>query len=708
MNPDIRFLFEPGSIAVIGATPDRSKIGNAILRNIIDGGYPGRVYPISPRGGTIEGMTAYKTVSDVRDSIDVACIAVPSPRVFEVVRECSEKGVKYGLIVTSGFSEVGNILEEQRIVHQAKKQGMRIVGPNIFGLYSSSVSLNATFSPGKISGGNLGIITQSGALGLAMIGQAAVSKLGLSAIISVGNKSDIDEADLLSYLETHEETRVILLYVEGIKNGDKLVQCIEEIVSTKPVIFIKAGRSKRGAIAAASHTGALAGSDEVFDHVMRQCGAVRAESIREAFVWCKYLVGNPLPRGENVVIITNGGGAGVLATDACEKYGVKLYDDLESLGKTFSSLIPAFGSTKNPVDITGQATVDNYRQAFKAALAHEKIHSVVGLYCETSRFSAEILAEAIEPGYQAYRKAKKPIIFTLLGGVDTMNYGLLAQQKGIPISDDVYEAVSALGAMYKYHRAKERGQYRVADMEIDTKAVKEVLHGARKEHRLALMSHEANDVVKVSGIYVPRSMQAAALQDAIDRAEEIGYPVAMKVVSKDILHKSDVGGVALDLESRQEVIDAYGAILKNCRIRMPQAHIEGVMISEMVLPGTEMIVGARYDSAFGPIVMAGLGGIYVEVLKDVSFRALPLCREEVMDMITELRSYPLLLGVRGEPKRDIDTLVDTIIKLGAIIRKCPEISDIEINPLVVYEQGMGAKAVDVRIILSKIEDEVRS
>ena len=707
MAPDIRSLFEPESIAVIGATHDRSKIGNAILRNIIDGGYPGRIYPINPKGGTIEGITAYKTVSDVQASIDVACIAVPSSHVFEVVKACSEKGVRYGLIITSGFSEIGNTIGEQKIVNYAKEHGMRIIGPNIFGLYSSAVNLNATFSPGQISGGNLGIITQSGALGLAMIGQAAVSKIGLSAIISVGNKSDIDEADLLSYLKTHQETRVILLYVEGIKNGHKLVQNINEIVRAKPVILIKAGRSRRGAIAAASHTGALAGSDEVFDHVMRQCGAVRAESIREAFVWCKYLVRNPLPRGENVVIITNGGGAGVLATDACEKYGVKLYDDPESLKKAFSSLIPAFGSTKNPVDITGQATVNDYHQAFMAALAHDKIHSVIGLYCETSRFSAEMLAEAIEPSYQAFRNAEKPIIFTLLGGVDTMNYGLLAQQKGIPVSDDVYETVSALGAMYRYYHAKKHDQYPVVDMKIDVKAIQEVLHRARKENRLALMSHEANDVMKISGINVPRSLRAATLPDAVNHAETIGYPVVMKVISRDILHKSDVGGVALDLESKQEVIDAYGAILKNCRTRMPQAHIEGVMISEMVLSGTEMIAGARYDSAFGPIVMAGLGGIYVEILKDISFRTLPLCREEVIDMIKEIRSYPLLLGVRGEAKRDIDTLVDTIIKLGAIIQKCPEISDIEINPLVVYEQGLGAKAVDVRIILAKNEDEVR-
>jgi len=706
-DKNIQYLFEPRSLAIIGASGDKGKIGNSVITNVIQNGYKGKIFPINPKGGEIEGIRAYKTILDVNDEIDVAVLTIPAKFALESVGQCAAKGVKYAMVITSGFSEIGNAKEERAMVKIANEKGMRILGPNIFGIFSVESSLNSTFASVDIPRGRLGIITQSGALGLAMIGQATVGNVGLSAIVSVGNKSDVDEADLLEYLITQERTNVILMYIEGVREGERLVGILKRATKVKPVVIIKSGRSQRGAMAAASHTGSLAGSDAVFDDVIKQCGALRAESMREAFEWSKFLANNPLPAGENTVVITNGGGAGVLATDACEKYDVKMYDDLENLKTIFSPATPEFGSTKNPIDLTGQARADDYTKAFNAALKDPDIHSVIVVICETPLFTREGLEKAVEWNYEQFQKAGKSIIFSLLGGRVLADYVRTARERNIPIHDDVYEAVSSLGAMYAFKRFKDEPQDDYADPELDVQAVERIVEKARQEGRSFLFAHEGQKVMQITGIPVPKSMMATSLPSAVQSAKAIGYPVVMKVVSKDILHKSDAGGIALDLQNEEEVMDAYEAIMRNCRQHVPHAVIEGVEISEMVQPGTEMIVGARLDQSFGPTVMVGLGGIYVEVMKDVAFRALPLGKREMMAMIKEIRSYPLLMGVRGEKTRDLNTLIDAISKVGAIIRKCRGISDIEVNPLVVYEQGRGARAVDVRIILSKDHREVK-
>ncbi len=702
-DQNIKYLFEPRSIAIIGASNDKGKIGNAVINNIIRNGYKNKIVPINPKGGEIEGIKTYKSILDVPEEIDTACIAIPAKFVLESVKECANKGVKYAIIITSGFSEIGKIEEERKLVEAAHEKGMRILGPNVFGIFTAEVSLNATFAGSIIPSGNLGIITQSGALGLSMIGQATVGNVGLSTIVSVGNKSDIDEGDLLEYMITHERTKVILIYMEGVREGEKLVETLKRATKIKPVVIIKSGRSTRGKMAAASHTGSLAGSDTVFNDIIKQCGVLRAENMTQAFEWSKFLAHNPLPLGENTVIITNGGGAGVMATDACEKYNVNLYDDLQHLKTIFSPSVPEFGSTKNPVDITGQAKAEDYTKAFNAALHDSEIHSVIGVFCETSLFTNKDLDAAVEQNYNQFRSAGKPIVFGLLGGQTVADYIRESRRKNIPVYEDVYEGTEVLGAMYSYKRYFEEKEDEIVDFKFDTTAVNNIVEKVRKEDRSFLFSHEGQEVMKIIGIPVPKSLIATNIESALQSARTIGYPVVMKVVSRDILHKSDAGGIALDLDNDEEVISAYEAIMRNCRARMPRAVIEGVAVSEMVPNGTEMIVGGRIDSSFGPTVMVGLGGIYVEVMKDVSFRATPLGKQEVMSMIKEIRSYPLLLGVRGEKTRDMNVLVDTIIKIGSLISCCKGISDIEINPLILYEQGMGAKAVDVRIILSRNE-----
>ncbi|MBU7027468.1 MAG: acetate--CoA ligase family protein [Theionarchaea archaeon] len=700
MKPDIKYLFEPRTVAIIGASHNPEKIGYKITENIVLGGYTGKVYPVNPKGGEILGLPVCKALEEINDDIDMAIIAVPGKYVFDTVKSCAKKGVKILPVISSGFSEVGNTHEEKEIVSFARDHGMRVLGPNIFGIYSAVTSLNAAFGPSNILKGGVAIVTQSGALGGAMIGKTAVENIGLSTIVSVGNKSDIDEADLLEYLMESGQTTIILMYIEGVKEGERLVEALKKATQKKPVVVIKSGRSARGAMAAASHTGSLAGADEIFDAIMRQCGVLRAENLEEAFNWCKFLAGTSLPQGENAVIITNGGGLGVLATDACEKYGVNLYDDLEILRKIFSEVTPAFGSTKNPVDLTGQATAEHYRKALKAALAQENIHAVIALYCETAVFDLEALSSVIKENHKIY-KGKKPVIFSLLGGGEIEKVIDVLIDEGVPVYSDAYDCVSSLGALYSYYHHLSEEEGITPEYDIDCDEIHTIVNTVLKEKRYFLLSHEAQTVVKAAGIPIPQSFIARNLTEAVQYAGTIGYPVVMKVVSKDIIHKSDAGGVALDLENEEEVIDAYQAIMRNARRYKRNAQITGVEVTEMVQSGTETIIGARRDASFGPIVMFGLGGIYVEVLKDVSFRAYPVTHKEVLTMMEETRSYPLLLGVRGEEQKDIDDVVETILKVGAVLNMCPPISDIEINPLVVYEHGQGVKAVDVRILLKR-------
>ncbi|MEX0680400.1 MAG: acetate--CoA ligase family protein [Balneolales bacterium] len=704
MSEHIKCLFEPESVAIIGASHNPGKIGYTILNNLITGGYKGRIYPVNPAGGEILGCPVYRSLKEIKGDIDVASLAIPAKYCLDAVRDCAEKGVKNIQIISSGFSEIGNHKEEYEIVRIAKSAGMRVLGPNIFGVFSAESSMNLTFSATRIKEGNVAILTQSGALGIAMIGRTVVDNMGLSVIVSTGNKCDIDEAELLEYLGDHKKTRVILIYIEGVKEGERLLQVLGKTALKKPVIIIKAGRSKRGAMAAASHTGSLAGLDAIFDSVIKQCGALRAESLEEAFNWCRFLSFAPEPSGKNTVIVTNGGGIGVLATDACEKYNIELFDDQRVLQEYFEKATPSFGSTRNPIDITGGARAGDYKLALTAPVACEHIDSTLTLYCETAVFDSDNLVPMVRSTYEQHLQSKKPVSYAIVGGESVEKAIHELNRQNLPVFRDVEPAVSCMGALYRYSEFKNRPRTEDYKPDINFEEINTVIDKAMADGRSFLLADEAQAVMNASGIQIPASMIATDIQAAIDASNSIGYPVVMKVVSKDIIHKSDAGGLALDLENREEVIEAYEAIMKNCREYDSRAHITGVEIAEMVRPGLEMVVGAVRDAAFGPVVMCGLGGVYVEVLKDVAFRSYPLDAEEAGRMLREIKSYSLLLGVRGEKKKDINGVTDIILKVGAILSGCGRITDIEINPVVVYEESEGNKALDIRILLRKQGD----
>lgn len=698
-HPDVKALFEPKSVAIIGASSSPGKIGYSIVNNIVNDGYTGKIYPINPRGGEMLGLKIYEKLLDIPGEVDVAVITVPAKDAFESVRQCAQKGVKFLAVITSGFSEIGNKQEELDMVKFARENGMRILGPNIFGYYASKVSLNAAFGPGGIKKGGVAIVTQSGALGIAMIGRTTVENVGLSALLSVGNKADLDETDLLEYFENDSDTKVILLYIEGVLRGDKLLETLRRVTRRKPVVVIKAGRSTRGAMAAASHTGSLAGADNVFDAVMKQAGVMRAESLDEAFAWCKFLSNAPMPKGPNCCIVTNGGGVGVMATDACEKYGITLYDDQAKLKEIFSPVTPAFGSTKNPVDITGQAGYEQYSKALAAALDNDQVHSVLALYCETAVFSAETLLKMIVDNYAKYKAAGKPILFSIIGGEKIDRTCVAVREFQIPVFPDVYQAVSCMGMLYVHSRTATAPALKAEARTLNVAHVKETIAKAKADGRTFLLPWESKVVMDECGIRMPRNLVAKDLADAKAKVREVGYPLVMKVASKDIIHKSDAGGVKLGIQDDAGLEKAYNEIMTSCKAYKADARIEGVELCEQVKLTTEIIVGARQDKLFGPTVMVGLGGIYVEVLKDVVFRSMPLSRDEARKMVSDIRAYPLLKGVRGQKPKDVEALVDVVLGLGNLVATVPEISDIEVNPVVVNDAGQGVVALDVRILL---------
>ncbi len=696
-------LFRPRSVAVIGASRSPDKIGSKILANLAAGGYAGRLIPVNPSGGEMMGLAVAPRVTDIDGEVDLACVAVPAPLVEAAVRDCAAHSVKHLAIITSGFAEIGELELERRVVAIAREAGARVLGPNIFGVYSAAASMNATFGPRDIAPGHVAIITQSGALGIAMMGKTHTENIGLSAVVSVGNKSDVDEADLLGYLVDDEHTRVILMYIEGVRDGAKLVEALPRAVRRKPVIVIKSGRSRRGALAAASHTGSLAGADEVFSAIMRQCGALRAESIEQALEWCRFLSLSPPPRGDRTVIVTNGGGIGVLATDACEADDVPLYDDDADLATAFRDCVPEFGSLKNPIDITGGGQVDDYDRVIGRAIEHPNIDSVVVLGCETAVLSGDTLDATLRRAMTS-RVVNKPVVFSFVGGAGMDAAIRKLRGEGFAIYDEVCDAISCLGAAYAYRRNLARLDAPADALDpylaaIDAPAATAVITAVRKTGRRFLLPAEARELMRAAGIELPRQEIARNWSEATAAADRIGYPVVLKIVSPDIVHKSDAGGVALDMENRQEVQDAWDAIMHSCRRHDPRARLDGVEVVEQVAPGLEIIVGARRDPSFGPVVMFGLGGIYVEVLKDVAFRALPLSGAEAALMMRDIRSAPLLAGVRGEAPKDVDSVQDAIGRVGALLARFDDIADIEINPLMVYEQGMGSKSVDVRILL---------
>lgn len=698
-NHALDSLFNPDSVAIIGASREKGKVGYSLVDNLSSSGYSGDIYPVNPHADQILNLDCYSDISNLPRNIDLGIIAVPAKFVREAVEKAGKQGFKFLIIVTSGFSEIGKVEEEQELVRIANKYDMRILGPNIFGIYYGPGEMNATFGPKNIYPGNIALVSQSGALGIALIEKTVAEELGLSAIVSIGNKADLGEEEVLTYLKDEDSTETIIMYLEGTETGRELLSVARKVSPQKPIIVIKAGRSKQGATAAASHTGSLAGSDKIYQASFQQAGILRARSGNEAFNWARMLSSQPLPEGENVAIVTNGGGVGVLATDACEEEGLTMIDDPDLLQEIYNNVVPDYGSTKNPVDMTGMAGPQEYYNAVEVSLNHSQIDALVVLYCMAAGHDPAKFARGIEQGINDATK-QKPVAVSMLGGEETNQARKTLNTEGVPAYEEPEEAVGALAASYRYRNQKQSISVPTKDdIQADWQSIDKILSQVQQTNRTQLLESEANQILKYLNVRVPEYQLATTETECIQAAQTIGYPVVMKIQSPDILHKTEAGGLELNLNSDQEIKQAYRKITDKVASTRPDALIEGVTISEMIPDGVEVIVGSSTDPSFGPTIMFGLGGIYVEILEDVSFKVAPVSRDEAESMISEINAHPLLFGARGESPKDVDELAEVLYRISHLVARKKEIRELDINPLVTLDEGKGCVALDCSITL---------
>ncbi|HZK25522.1 MAG TPA: acetate--CoA ligase family protein [Oscillospiraceae bacterium] len=699
---DLSILFNPSSIAVVGASKKEGKIGNSILANLQESGYTGHVYPINPKETEIFGNKCYPSIKKVPDSVDVAVIAVPAERSINVVQECGEAGVKFLVVVTAGFKETGEegLKREHELVKICKKYKMRLVGPNVVGIMDNHTPFNASFTPGSPPQGKIAFISQSGAMLLAILDWSRSVGLGFSRFISMGNKADLNEVDFIWSACEDPQTSVILCYLEDVSDGQRFLEVVREASKRKPIIILKAGTSSAGARAASSHTGALAGSNIAYDTAFRQCGVLRADNMADLFDLAIAFVNQPVPAGKQIAIVTNSGGPGIIATDSVERNKLEMARFSKETTAKMRELLPAEASIYNPVDVLGDANADRYRVALEAVLDDESTQSALVLLSPADVTEPLKTAELMVEMRQKY--PQKPLFAAFMGGEGLAEGSRFLTHSGIPSYTFPEPALKAISGMVGYANMRQviesaKPLYNFTD--IDHQAVKATLYDVLRDHRLVLLGNEATQVAQAYGISVAPVYLVNSPDEAIEKAESMGYPVVLKIASPKIIHKSDVGGVKVGLESAQEVKDAYVAIMESVSRLMPGTPIYGIEIQKMMPPGNELIVGMSRDLQFGPLIAFGLGGIYVNLLKDVSFRlAQSLTLHDIEEMITETKAYTLLRGYRGSTPSDIESLVQTIARIAKLSLDFPEITEIDLNPVIAYPDS--AVALDVKITVS--------
>ncbi|MEM2587486.1 MAG: acetate--CoA ligase family protein, partial [Candidatus Bathyarchaeia archaeon] len=679
---------------------DPSKIGHGILRNLISGGFKGSIYPINPNADEILGLKCYGSVKDVPGEVDLAVIVVPAKVVPSVLEDCGVRGVRGVVVISAGFGETGSegARLEREIVSICRRYGMRMQGPNCLGIISVQNRVNASFAPVMPPPGNIAFISQSGALGSAILSWAIRNEIGFTKFISLGNEADLNATDFIEALGEDEDTRVIGLYIEGVKEGGRFIEVARRVSRRKPIIAVKAGTTSAGIKAVSSHTGSLAGSETAFSAAFRKAGVIRVATVEELFNLVLAFSSQPLPKGRRVLIVTNGGGPGILAADACEKAGLDLpileYDILEELRKS----MPPHASLGNPIDVLGDADERRYRSAIEAGLRSHGIDGIIVILTPQVVTPSEKVAETLA---DIGRTSDKPILASFMGFEETSPIIRTLKRGGIPNYAFPEQAVHALKAMYEYTLILNSPiEEEAPKVRIDVDRIREVIQHARSEGRKSLTIDESMIIADAAGIPMPRAAVARSREEAGRIADEIGYPIAMKIVSPDIIHKTDIGGVVLGIKSRADVEENYELLVRRTRTIMPRARILGVLVQRMVPRGREVIVGAVRDPQFGPLIMFGLGGIYVDFLRDVSYRLGPLTKSETAQMIEETKAYILLRGVRGEPPSDIDAVIDVILRISQVMAQVEEISEIEVNPLFVYESGEGCLGVDIRVIIT--------
>ncbi|ABU56213.1 acetate--CoA ligase alpha subunit [Roseiflexus castenholzii] len=692
-------IFAPRSIAVVGASPDPTKLGHRILKNILDAGYPGRIFPVHPGASHILGFPAYPSVEQVPEPVDLAVIVVPATVVPNVAEACGRAGVKGLVVISAGFKEVGpeGRALEMQLLEIVQRYGMRMIGPNCLGIIDTITRLNASFAALYPHPGQIAFMSQSGALCTAILDWSKAQGIGFSRFVSLGNKADVDEVTLLEAWGCDQaNNRVILAYLEGIGNGDAFVAVARRVTKRIPVIAIKSGATQAGARAASSHTGALAGAEHACEAAFDQSGVLRARSMQELFDFAMAFAYQPLIPGNRLAIVTNAGGPGIIATDAAERIGLHLAELTPATMAALRAALPSTASVSNPIDIIGDARPDRYRVALRAALDDPYVDAVLVLFTPQAVSKPEDVARTI---VEVAAGSAKPVVTSFMGAATIGEALRILNDHRIPNYAFPERAIAALGAMVAQRHWVERPPEEYVRFDVDAERVRALFTRVCSEGRVELGELEAREVIEAYGMRLPKSLLAQSPEEAAEIAARLGFPVVMKISSPDILHKSDIGGVKLGIGDSAAARDAYELIEYRARKYSREARIWGVLVQEQVRKGREVLVGVSRDPQFGPLIAFGLGGIYVEALRDVAFRLAPVSRQEAAEQVRAIRAFPLLRGVRGEPPADIAAAEEVILRVSQLVTDFPEIVEMDINPLVVYNRGEGATVLDARIIL---------
>jgi 4-hydroxybutyryl-CoA synthetase (ADP-forming) len=693
-------FLSPKSIAVIGASDKEGSVGRAITSNIMKG-YKGTVFPISPTRDTVFDQKAYKSVLDVPDEIDLAVIITKNTIVPTVLEECGKKKIQGAIVITAGFKEVdeeGKKLEEQ-LKDIAKKYNLQIIGPNCLGVMNldPQTMMNSTFLKITPKSGEIALVSQSGAICAALVEDASAQGIGFSAVVSMGNKADMTEIDILKILAEHEQTKVIVMYLEDMGDGQEFLKVCKQItkqnVVKKPVLVLKSGRSPEGAKAAMSHTGALMGSDEIYDALLQQSGAIRVDTMEELFDYATAFSKQPLPTNGDLVIVSNAGGPAIISTDSCSKLGIKMAK-IEEIRSKIDAVIPPWGSSRNPVDIVGDADFNRFENVLNEVLQHKNVGSVISMCTPSATLDYDKLAEVI---VKMSKKYKKTMLASLMGLDEGITNREILAAGDVPYYTYAEGSIRALKAMLRFVEWVKSPDGNIIKFEVDKNKAKSIFDKVKAEGRTNLLEDEGREILDAYGFPLPQSIVATTEDEAVAGANKIGYPIVMKISSPQIVHKSDAGGVKVNLTNDDETRNGFRTIMENAKKYDSNAEIKGVLIVEMVKGGKEMIIGSKLEPGMGPVVMLGMGGIYVEILKDVTFRLAPLTDQEANGMISSIKTKKLLDGVRGEKPSDINKLSECIQRLSQLVSDFKEIKELDMNPVLVMEKGNGCKILDVRI-----------
>ncbi len=705
-NPgSLDFIFRPRSTAVIGASNREGSVGRALFANVLMNGYTGVVYPVNNTAKSILGVKAYETVLQIPDEVDLAVLIIPALAVPAVLAECGQKKVKGAVVISAGFKELGptGAQLELAVRDRARKYGIRLIGPNCFGVIDASpkVRLNATFGRAMPPFGNIALISQSGAVGLSALEYAISEEAGLSKFASIGNKADINECDLLAYLRDDPETDVIMLYLEDLVNPPEFMRIARETTShpikPKPILAIKAGRTSEGAKAASSHTGALAGSDAAYDAFFAQARILRVDTINELFAKGAALAYQPAPKGRRVAIVTNAGGIGIMATDACVRNGLQIAKLEDKTRTELKKHLPVTASTANPVDVIGDADTTRYRAALELLIADENVDALIPIWAPTLMAESKDIA-SITADIGA--KSDKPILACIQSMMNPMEIRRQLMRDHIPHYQFPENAARALAAMVEFSEWSRRPQGEVKIFpDVKPQVVKEIFTRVQGRPTRFVSEPEGHEILRAYGLPVPPSKLTKTLDEALATAKEIGYPVVIKIVSPDTLHKTEFGGVRINITDEARLKSEHADLLAGVKAKKPDADIWGVLVQKMAPKGTETILGMNRDPSFGPILMFGLGGILVEVLKDVTFRIAPLNDISTDSMVCGIKAVKILQGYRGEAPRDVTKIKECLQRLSQLVTDFKEISELDINPLLVYEEGKGALVLDARFLL---------